>query len=112
MKTLKDLYAERDALDKQIEEAKKLRLVQEVEASRRYRKSITPEIGKWLLDHIEHTYSSCRKDEDIGGNGFTSLVSKGYGCPKCALAEYLDEEWLADDYSMEIEVHFYKIGED
>ena len=113
MESLEELLKQKEEIEKKISEVKKKEYEDKVQKSIAFRKSITPEVKEWLLNNVHHTCASCNNDYNPE-NSFHNLELNSYSfydCPRCALDDYLDDDfdYLAEEYEMEIEVHFYKI---
>lgn len=109
MSRLEELIEQKKKLEAQIDEEKGKLIYKRMGESIAYRKSITPEIAQWLLDHTHHTCCSCSDENPC--NGFFEYEPGNCRCTKCALMEYLDEdyEYLSKEYAMNLDVHFSKI---
>ena len=113
MESLSELLKQKEELEKKISKAKEKEYKDKIQKSIAFRKSITPEIKKWLLNNIHHTCASCNDyyNHDNTFHIHENYQYLDYNCPRCALEDYLDDDfdYLAEEYEMEIEVHFYKI---
>lgn len=119
METLEELLKQKEEIEEKISEIKEKEYQDKVQKSVAFRKTITPEIKTWLLNNTHHCCSSCNGHYNPN-NSFRNVQKKGkgicgnYNCPKCALIEYLDDnfDYLATEYEMKIDVYFCKISKE
>ena len=102
---------ERKKLDKEIANAEAEELVNARAIVAKKIADMSDEEKRWLIDHTEHSRSSC-SDDNIA-NGFWTACYKDKGswrCPKCMMMEILNGEHGGRfDFKLTIEIFEVKV---